>query len=136
MDPDPDPVARAMALGDGERLTLARGGPSLYAGHRRVQDGARVALLTVPGVLRLDVHPQGDSLNLAVRNLSRHELPADTGGMSQGAHRTPDGRSLNEYRTRIALPGDLQVWLVIRVSPFAGELLRDHSAIAIVDGAV
>lgn len=47
----------------------------MYAGHRRVRDGARVALKTIPGLLRFDVHPRADCFSFVVRNLSGRPPP-------------------------------------------------------------
>lgn len=129
---DEGAVAQAMALPDGAVAELGDG-RRLYAGHRLVQDGARAALLELPGVLRVDVHPQGDSFDLSIRNLGGPALADVLGPLLTTTHHAPDGRALNEYRTHADLPDGVRVDLVIRVAPFAGELLREHSAVAIVD---
>ena len=67
-----------------------------------------VALLTVPDLLRFDVHPRADTFSFNVRNLdglpvtdSAHELPV------RPYHR-PDGPPLNEYELQLRTANGLR----------------------------
>jgi len=124
-------IARAMSLGDGEALRLADG-TMAYAGHRRVRDGARVALIHIPHLLRFDVHPRADCFSFNVRNLNglpvtdnAHELPV------RPYHR-PDGPPLNEYELQLRTADGYDVCIVVRVPPYFGALENDYSVIALV----
>ncbi|MEY2517355.1 MAG: hypothetical protein QOJ89_4713 [bacterium] len=124
-------VARGMALADGESVVLADG-TVLHAGHRCVRDGARVALITIPGLLRFDVHPRADCFSFTVRNLTG--LPA-TGAARElpvRPHPRPDGPPLNEYELRLSAPDGRDVCIIVRVPPYLGALESDYSAVAIV----
>lgn len=124
-------IERAMQLPDGacERLS---DGTMAYAGHRRVRDGARVALVTIPDLLRFDVHPRADTFSFNVRNLSglpvtdnAHELPV------RPYHRA-DGPPLNEYELQLRTANGFGVCIVVRVPPYFGALENQYSAIALM----
>jgi hypothetical protein len=124
-------IERAMALADGTSARMPDG-TMAYAAHRRVRDGARVALLTIPELLRFDVHPRADTFSFNVRQLNglpvrdnAHELPV------RPYHR-PDGPPLNEYELQLKTPEGYDVCIVVRVPPYFGALENDYSAVALL----
>ncbi len=124
-------IERAMALPDGARARLPDGTVA-YAAHRRVRDGARVALITIPNLLRFDVHPRADTFSFNVRNLNglpvrdnAHELPVRP-------YYRPDGPPLNEYELQLETPEGYNVCIVVRVPPYFGALENDYSAVALL----
>lgn len=124
-------IERAMRLPDGGCARLADGTVA-YAAHRRVRDGARVALLLIPKMLRFDVYPRADTFSFTVRNLAglpvvdnAHELPV------RPYHR-PDAPPLNEYELRLRTADGYVVTIVVRVPPYFGALENDYSAVALV----
>lgn len=128
-------VREAMRLPDatGGRLD---DGTWAYAGHRRVRDGARVALLTVPGLLRFDIHGRGDSFSFHVRNLSDEDFVADVEESAPRPAPRRGGRPLRtEYQVRTRLASGAGVRVVIHVSPYTGALETEHSAVALIDPA-
>jgi hypothetical protein len=125
-------VQQAMALPDATGGRLADGSWA-YAGHRRVRDGARVALLTVPGLLRFDIHGRGDSFSFHVRNLSHGELPPTVHESGPRPAPRRHGRPLTEYQLHARLPSGVRVRLVVHVSPYTGALEGAHSVVALID---
>ncbi len=125
-------IAAAMALEDGTSVRFGDGTVAC-AGRRAVRDGARVALLTVPGLLRFDLGCRADTLNFAVRQLSGGELEEDLCQSPVHGIRAPDGTRRNEYRFRFALRDGPRVQIVVWLAEFRGELVREHSAIALID---
>jgi hypothetical protein len=124
-------IERAMALADGTCARLP-GGAIAWAAHRVVRDGARVALITIPDVLRFDVHPRADTFSFNVRNLNglpvrdnAHELPV------RPYHRL-DGPPLNEYELALKTPEGYDVCIVVRVPPYFGALEHEYSAVALL----
>jgi hypothetical protein len=124
-------IERAMALADGACARLPDG-TLAYAAHRRVRDGARVALIVIPDLLRFDVHPRADCFSFHVRNLSglpvtdnAHELPV------RPYHR-PDGPPLNEYELQLRTANGYDACIVVRVPPYFGALENDYSAITLL----
>jgi hypothetical protein len=124
-------IERAMALADGACARLPDG-TIAYAGHRLVRDGARVALITIPGLLRFDVHPRADCFSFNVRNLNglpvrdnAHELPVRP-------YYRPDGPPLNEYELRLKTPEGYNVCIVVWVPPYFGALEHEYSAVALL----
>jgi hypothetical protein len=124
-------IERAMALADGVCARLPDGTVA-WAAHRLVRDGARVALITIPDLLRFDVHPRADCFSFNVRNLNglpvrdnAHELPV------RPYHR-PDGPPLNEYELQLKTPEGYAVCIVVRVPPYFGALEHEYSAVALL----
>ena len=120
-----------MALADGASARLSDG-TLAYAAHRKVRDGARVALIHIPDMLRFDVHPRADTFSFNVRNLNgapvtdnAHELPV------RPYHR-PDGPPLNEYELQLRTAQGHEVCIVVRVPPYFGALENDYSAVALL----
>lgn len=124
-------IERAMALGDGASLRLADG-TVLHAGHRCVRDGARVALITIPGLLRFDVHPRADCFSFTVRNLTGLPAVGPARELPVRPYHRPEGLPLNEYEVRLAAPDGRDVCIVVRVPPYVGALESDYSAVALV----
>jgi len=124
-------VERAMALQDGDCLTLADG-TIAYAGHRRVRDGARVALITIPELLRFDVHPRADCFSFTVRNLTGLAASGPARELPVRPYHRPEGLPLNEYELQLTAPGGRDVCIVVRVPPYLGELEHDYAAVALV----
>jgi len=124
-------VERAMGLEDGASLTLADGTVA-YAGHRRVRDGARVALITIPGLLRFDVHPRADCFSFTVRNLTGLEASGPARELPVRPYHRPEGLPLNEYELQLTAPGGHNVCIVVRVPPYQGELEHVYAAVALV----
>jgi hypothetical protein len=131
-EPRAQQIERAMALPDGARARLPDGTVA-YAAHRTVRDGARVALITIPNLLRFDVHPRADTFSFNVRNLNglpvrdnAHELPV------RPYHR-PDGPPLNEYELQLTTPEGYDVCIVVRVPPYFGALENEYSAVALLN---
>ena len=120
-----------MALADGASLRLP-GGPIAYAGHRRVRDGARVALITIPGLLRFDVRPQADCFSFTVRNLTGLPAASAARELPVRPHHRADGPPLNEYELQLVSPDGREVCIVVRMPPYLGALENDYSAAALV----
>ncbi|MDX6676234.1 MAG: hypothetical protein QOE31_286 [Solirubrobacteraceae bacterium] len=124
-------VERGMALADGDCVLLADG-TVLHAGHRCVRDGARVALITIPGLLRFDVHPRADCFSFTVRNLTGLAAVGPARELPVRPYHRPEGLPLNEYELRLSAPDGRDVCIVVRVPPYLGALESDYSAVAIV----
>jgi hypothetical protein len=125
-------VAQAMTLPDATQGRLADD-TWAFAGHRRVRDGARVALLVVPGLLRFDIHGRGDSFSFHVRNLGSEEFgaPIEETAPRAAPRRRGSPRTEHELRTRLASGAGVRI--VVHVSPYTGALETDHSAVALVE---
>jgi hypothetical protein len=124
-------IERAMALADGQSLRLP-GGTTAYAGHRRVRDGARVALITIADLLRFDVHPRADCFSFTVRNLTGVPAAGPARELPVRPHHREQGPPLNEYELQLTAPDGRDVCIIVRVPPYLGALECDYSAVAIV----
>lgn len=124
-------IAVAMALEDGTSVRFGDGTVACV-GRRAVRDGARVALLTVPGLLRFDLGCRADTLNFAVRQLSSKEIEQDLCRSPVRAVRAPDGTRRNEYQFQFSLRDGPSVQIVAWLPEFRGELVREHSAVALI----
>jgi hypothetical protein len=124
-------IERAMALADGACVRLSDG-TMAYAGHRRVRDGARVALITIPDLLRFDVHPRADTFSFNVRNLTGMAVAGPARELPVRPHHRPDGPALNEYELQLESPDGRDVIIIARVPPYLGALENDYSAIALI----
>lgn len=128
-------VAQAMRLPDATHARLADG-TWAFAGHRRVRDGARVALITVPGLLRFDIHGRGDSFSFHIRNLSDDDFAMGVReSVPRGARRPRGSAPRTEYELRTRLASGAQVRVVAHISPYTGALETDHSAVVLVEPA-
>ncbi len=124
-------IATAMALEDGASVRFSDGTVACV-GRRAVRDGARVALLTAPGLLRFELGCHADTLNFGVRQLSGKELEEGLQQSPVRAVRAPDGTRRNEYQFQFALRDGPSVQIIVWLAEFRGELVREHSAIALI----
>ena len=124
-------IERAMALADGASLRLP-GGTTAHAGHRCVRDGARVALITIPELLRFDVHPRADCFSFTVRNLTGVPAKGPARELPVRPYHREEGLPLNEYELQLTAPDGRDVCIVVRVPPYLGALECDYSAVALV----
>jgi hypothetical protein len=124
-------IERAMALADGACARLPDG-TIAYAAHRLVRDGARVALITIPGLLRFDVHPRADCFSFNVRNLNGLPVRDNAHEMPVRPYHRPDGPPLNEYELRLTTPEGYAACIVVRVPPYFGALEHEYSAVALL----
>lgn len=126
-------IAAAMGLEDGTSVRFGDGTVACV-GRRAMRDGARVALLTVPGLLRLDLRCRADTLNFAFRHLSGRELDGEPRQSSVRPVEAPDGSTRHEYRFRFALRDGPRVEVIAWLAEFRGELVREHAAVALIHG--
>ena len=124
-------IERAMALADGASERLPDG-TMAYAAHRRVRDGARVALIHVPHLLRFDVHPRADCFSLHVRSLEGEPVPTNAHELPVRPYHRPDGPPLNEYELQLRTARGFGVCIVVRMPPYFGALENDYSAILLL----
>ena len=124
-------IERAMALADGAAARLPDG-TMAYASHRPVRDGARVALINIPHLLRFDVHPRADSFSLHVRNLNGLPVTGNAQELPVRPYHRPDGPPLNEYELQVKTADGYDVCIFVRMPPYFGALENDYSAIALV----
>lgn len=128
-------VERAMRAPDATHFRLADG-TWAFAGHRRIRDGARVALVTVPGLLRFDLHRRSDSFSFHVRDLGSGGPDAPIQERGPGAAPPgPDGVPRNEYVMHMRLLTGARVRIVAHISPYTGALETDNSAVVLVEEA-
>ena len=124
-------VQRAITLADGMAGTFADGTVA-HVGHRRVRDGARVALITIPRLLRFDIHPRADCFSFTVRNLTGMQATGPARELPVRPHHRDEGPPLNEYELELSTPDGRAVWIVVRVPPYLGALESDYSAVALI----
>jgi hypothetical protein len=120
-----------MALADGACVALSDGTVA-HVAHRTVRDGARVALLLVPDLLRFDVYGTGDAHGFAARNLSGRELARPLTETDVRPYSRPDGPALSEYQLLVCITEAPPVRIVLHRHPFAAELERRVSAVALI----
>jgi hypothetical protein len=124
-------IERAMALAECACLLVPGASPA-HAGHRRVRDGARVALITIADLLRFDVHPRADCFSFTVRNLTGVPASGPARELPVRPYHREQGLPLNEYELQLTAPGGRDVCIVVRVPPYLGALESDYSAVALV----
>jgi hypothetical protein len=124
-------IERAMALADGACARLPDG-VLAWAAHRIVRDGARVALITIPDLLRFDVHPRADCFSFNVRNLNGRPVRDNAHELPVRPYHRPDGPPLNEYELQLKTPEGYDVIIVVRVPPYFGALEHEYSAVALL----
>ncbi len=123
-------MERAAALPDGGALELADG-RVVHVGHRRLREGARVALLHIPTLLRFDVERLEDTFSFSVRNLRGGDQSDGTPLTAQT--RTPPGRpAVTEYAFGLGWTDGPQVEVIAWLPPYDGALATDCSAFAVV----
>ena len=120
-----------MALADGASARLPDG-TMAYAAHRRIRDGARVALVHIPHLLRFDVHPRADCFSLHVRNLEGRPVTSSAQELPVRPYHRPDGPPLNEYELRLRTAQGFDVCIVVRMPPYLGALENDYSAVVLL----
>jgi hypothetical protein len=97
-----------------------------------VRDGARVALITIPELLRFDVHPRADCFSFTVRNLTGQAATGPARELPARPHHRDEGPPLNEYELELSTPDGRAVWIVVRIPPYLGALESDYSAVALI----
>jgi hypothetical protein len=130
-EPRAQQIERAMALADGARVRLPDG-TIAYAAHRLVRDGARVALITIPNLLRFDVHPRADTFSFSVRNLNGLPVRDNARELPVRPYHRLDGPPLNEYELQLKTPEGYDVCIVVRVPPYFGALEHEYAAVALL----
>jgi hypothetical protein len=107
-------------------------GTLAFVAHRRGPDGARVGLIHIPELLRFDVHPRADCFSFTVRNLTGLPAVGPARELPVRPYHRPVGVPLNEYELQLTAPGGRDVWIVVRIPPYLGELENEYSAVALV----
>lgn len=116
---------------DGAAATLVNG-TVVHVGHRVLREGARVALLHVPGLLRFDVERREDTFSFAVRDL-HGGTQGDGAPMEADTHVRPDdGAKVNRYRFGVNWEGGPDVDVVVWLPPYDGALSYRCSAFAVI----
>jgi hypothetical protein len=110
---DPDRAAAAGAA-LGQLACALPGGGLLITASRLVEFGARAAILLAPGLFRLDLTPQEETLGLYPRALTGHEVEWRAAEASWDGYRDPSGPAPIELHGHFAIPGDpLAAWIHI-----------------------
>ena len=107
---------RAVAAGAalGQLACELPGGGLLIMASRLVEFGARAAILVAPGLFRLDLTPQEETLGLYPRALCEHEVEWRASEATWDGYRDPAGPAPMELNGRFAVPGGpLAAWLHI-----------------------
>src|SRR5262249_34698000 len=108
--------ARAVAEGAALGQLAARlpGGGLLITASRLVEFGARAAILLAPGLFRLDLTPQEETLGLYPRPLGPWEVEWRAGEDSWDGYRDPKGPAPIELAGTFAIPGGpLSAWVLV-----------------------
>jgi hypothetical protein len=105
-------VAEGAALG--QLACALPGGGLLITASRLVEFGARAAILLAPGLFRLDLTPQEETLGLYPRALCPWEVEWRATEATWDGYRDPAGPAPMELQGRFAVPdGALTAWLLI-----------------------
>jgi hypothetical protein len=107
---------RASAAGAalGQLACELPGGGLLITASRLVEFGARAAILIAPGLFRLDLTPQEETLGLYPRALCADEVEWRAAESTWDGYRDPQGPGPMELHGRFAVPGDpLVAWIHI-----------------------
>ena len=110
---DPD---RATAAGAalGQLACALPGGGLLITASRLVEFGCRAAILIAPGLFRLDLTPQEETLGLYPRALCEHEVEWRASEATWDGYRDPAGPAPMDLHGRFAVPGGpLAAWIHI-----------------------
>lgn len=83
-------------------------------------------------MLRFDVHPRADCFSFTVRNLTGLQATGPARELPVRPYHRAEGVPLNEYELQLSAPGGLDVWIVVRVPPYLGELENGYAAVALV----
>jgi hypothetical protein len=109
----PDLAAREGAA-LGQLACELPGGGLLITASRLVEFGARAAILLAPGLFRLDLTPQEETLGLYPRALTEHHVDWHAGEETWDGYRDPKGPAPMELAGRFAIPGGpLVAWIHI-----------------------
>ncbi len=109
----PDRAARAGAALGQLACELPSGG-LLITASRLVEFGARAAILLAPGLFRLDLTPQEETLGLYPRALCEYEVEWRAGEETWDGYRDPKGPAPMELAGRFEVPGGaLEAWIHI-----------------------
>jgi hypothetical protein len=93
---------------------LPNNGGLLITASRLVEFGARAAILLAPGLFRLDLTPQEETLGLYPRALTGHPVEWRAGEETWDGYRDPKGPAPMELAGRFELPdGPLLAWIHI-----------------------
>jgi len=120
------------------RTPLDGGGVALSA-VVTVDDGARVALLELPGLLRFDVCPDGDTLRTVLRNLTpdqdpirRHEADREVPVVVQGDGLEALGPRPAHLAMRCSVGGhDVEIMVATRQDAVTGRTTVTGQALAL-----
>ena len=103
---DPDAAARAGAA-FGQLATRLGGGGLLVSAARLVEFNCRATILIAPGLFRLDLTPQQETLGFAPRPLGDHALRWEADEASWDSYRDQASRDAPlELRGVVDIPGD------------------------------
>ena len=103
---DPDAAARAGAA-FGQLATRLGGGGRLVSAARLVEFNCRATILIAPGLFRLDLTPQQETLGFAPRPLGDHALRWEADEASWDSYRDQASRDAPlELRGVVDIPGD------------------------------
>ena len=110
---EPDRAATAGAA-LGQLACGLPGGGLLITASRLVEFGSRAAILIAPGLFRLDLTPQEETLGLYPRALCEHEVEWRAAEATWDGYRDPSGPAPMELHGRFAVPGGpLAAWIHI-----------------------
>jgi hypothetical protein len=117
---DPGPATEIGAAHGQLATPLPEGGMAL-SGHKLVEEGARSLLLYVPGLLRIDVRPLEDTLQVIPREL--RDVPAHW--QAEDAAFTEYGKTAEETPQ----PAIVRFQLLLEAEPYpiAGRLLLSYT---------
>ena len=105
-------VAEGAALG--QLACELPGGGLLITASRLVEFGARAAILLAPGLFRLDLTPQEETLGLYPRPLGTYPVDWRAGEETWDGYRDPKGPAPMELAGRFDTPGaPLLAWIHI-----------------------
>lgn len=108
---DPDRAAEAGAA-FGQLAGTLPGGVLLLSASRLVEFNCRAAILIAPGLFRLDLTPQQETLGVMPRPLGDHGIHWEAEEASWDAYRRQSREDPLELRGVIDLPGDpVLAWL-------------------------
>jgi hypothetical protein len=103
-------VAEGAALG--QLACELPGGGLLITASRLVEFGSRAAILLAPGLFRLDLTPQEETLGLYPRALCECEVEWRAGEATWDGYRDPAGPAPMDIHGRFDLPdGPLLAWI-------------------------
>ena len=116
-----DPAAAAAAgTAHGQLASQIAAGIAL-SGHKVVEEGARAQLLVLPGVLRIDVRPLEDGLQVIPRVLSDRPLGWEVDASAMSDY----GRTAEETRLPALVAFRFAIW--DEAQPLAGRLIVSYT---------